>query len=329
MNAKVVYLDNTKEKNATVSLYNTFTDAYTACTSPSDTIYVIGAVDSYGSITIDKPIVLIGPGYFLEENTATQYSTLSANFLAITFTTGSNGTIIKGIKQTNSHSNYKLFIQSDVDDLLIENCYIPEIEISDLDGYIYNNIQIKKCYIWDNGITTSTHSNYDGIITNFVLSNNIIDGGVFLSNGSNGIISNNLFIANTFGIGINSTFEVHNNILLADNVTNVTLPSLPNSSISHNISIINAFGSTNNNQELVNENFLFVGNEGYSTDGQYQLAENSPASGAGIGGIDAGPFSGSDPYRLSGLPDLPNIYELSTGGFVAGDELNVHIKAKQ
>ena len=42
-----------------------------------------------------------------------------------------------------------------------------------------------------------------------------------------------------------------------------------------------------------------------------------------------GPFGGPDPYRLSGLPYLPNIYELVTGGLISGDELPVRIKIKQ
>jgi len=51
--------------------------------------------------------------------------------------------------------------------------------------------------------------------------------------------------------------------------------------------------------------------------------------GKGTNGSDIGPFGGPDPYRLSGLPNLPNIYELSTTGLVSGDKLPVHIKIKQ
>ena len=329
INAKVVYLDNTKEKNATISLYNTFSDAYTACNSPGDTIYVSGAIDEYGSVSISKPIVIIGPGYFLLENEKTQVVKLTAKFSQITLATGSNGSIIKGVSLYDYGSYDRIYINNDVDDILIENCYLSRIFIDDNDGYIYDNIQIKKNYFWYGGIATGTGTYDNGIITNLVLTNNIFVGGLLLSNGSNGIISNNLFMSNTFDLGASSNFEIHNNILLADNLSDVNIKPLPDASVTHNISIINAFGTDNNNMELVNEGYLFKGSTDNSTDGQYQLAENSPAAGAGVGGIDAGPFGGSEPYRLSGLPDLPNIYELSTGGFVAGDELNVHIKAKQ
>ncbi len=74
---------------------------------------------------------------------------------------------------------------------------------------------------------------------------------------------------------------------------------------------------------------LFTTDENATTDGQYMLSENSPAKGAGSNGSDIGPFGGPDPYRLSGLPNLPNIYELSTVGLVSGDELPVTIKIKQ
>lgn len=265
----------------------------------------------------------------LTENTQTQLDKTTAKFVKINLNTGSNGTIIKGISLPYTGNYDKVYINNNVDDVTIENCYLTNINIDTYNASIYNNIQIKKNYFWRYGITVGTGNYDDGIITNLILTNNIFAGYVYFENGSNGIISNNLFMSNTLKLGTSSNFEIHNNILLAENSSSITMTSLPNSSVTNNISIIDIFGTDNSNQSLVSEDDLFVGSDDNSTDGQYQLADGSPAAGAGQSGIDIGPFGGSDPYRLSGLPDLPNIYELTTGGFIAGDEMDVHIKAKQ
>ena len=65
----------------------------------------------------------------------------------------------------------------------------------------------------------------------------------------------------------------------------------------------------------------------YSFDAQYQLAVNSPAQGAGVNGVDLGIFGGTTPYKLSGIPDLPLIYELNVPDEANGS-INVNIKVR-
>jgi hypothetical protein len=48
---------------------------------------------------------------------------------------------------------------------------------------------------------------------------------------------------------------------------------------------------------------------GLSTDGKWELRAGSPALVAGSAGVDCGAFGGPVPYILSGIPDLPHIYE--------------------
>ncbi len=64
-----------------------------------------------------------------------------------------------------------------------------------------------------------------------------------------------------------------------------------------------------------------------STDGKYQLKAGSPAIGYAYGGGDCGPFGGASPYVLSGMPNIPAIYELLVPG-AGGSNLNITIKAK-
>ena len=90
-----------------------------------------------------------------------------------------------------------------------------------------------------------------------------------------------------------------------------------------------ALGTENGNQSNVDMSTVFVGAGEGSTDGQWQLAENSPAIGAGLGGVDLGAFGGPTPYVLSGLPSMPAIYFLNapiSGSTNSG--LQVQLKAK-
>jgi len=74
---------------------------------------------------------------------------------------------------------------------------------------------------------------------------------------------------------------------------------------------------------------VFVGPDGNSTDGQWQLERGSPALETGINGEDVGMFGGSSPYMLSGIPSLPHIYFLSAPSVgSATDGLQVRLKVK-
>jgi hypothetical protein len=72
---------------------------------------------------------------------------------------------------------------------------------------------------------------------------------------------------------------------------------------------------------------VFIGTG--STDGKWQLKDNSPAKGAGTEGTDIGPFGGPKPYILSGIPNIPRIYFFDSPTSVTGTTgLPVHLKAK-
>ena len=324
--AKIVYLNNNVQKDASKNLFNNMTDAYAACTTPGDTIYVEGSVHGYGSLNISKKITLIGPGFLLTENSQTHVNKTVAYFNDLNLNSGSEGTLIKSLVI----SEYGAWISIFTDNITIENCYfVNGITLSKNKDANLFNIIVRGCYFHSTDANIGYGWGYDGIIDNLVFSNNILNGEFHLPSGSKGIISNNLFKSDVFKPKTTSAIEIINNIFLGDNPDEISMQPLPNSAVSHNLSISNLFGSDNNNLEFVTESTIFIGSEGNSTDGQYQLAASSPARNAGKNGVDIGPFGGPEPYRLSGLPFLPNIYEISTGGFVVGDRLPVHIKIKQ
>jgi len=67
-----------------------------AAVQPFDTLYVEGSNTSYGDIDIDKPLVLIGTGYFLNENDTTQANKNPSKISTVDFNSGSAGSVLKG-----------------------------------------------------------------------------------------------------------------------------------------------------------------------------------------------------------------------------------------
>ena len=74
---------------------------------------------------------------------------------------------------------------------------------------------------------------------------------------------------------------------------------------------------------------VFVGSG--STDGQWQLAEDSPARETGHNNVDMGIFGGPTPYVLSGIPAIPTIYSFqapSIGSTEDGLRVNLSVKSR-
>lgn len=69
-----------------------------------DTLYIEGFLNIYdgtSTIKIEKPLVLIGPGYFLGENEFTQADKLSAKVTRIDFETGAEKSLMMGLAVSN------------------------------------------------------------------------------------------------------------------------------------------------------------------------------------------------------------------------------------
>lgn len=91
-------------------VYNNFEAAHAAAsTTVVDTIYLEPSDINYGSISITKKIVLIGPGYFLDKNPNTPFDKRTARVNSISFSaiaagsniSNSSGAIIYGITVQN------------------------------------------------------------------------------------------------------------------------------------------------------------------------------------------------------------------------------------
>ncbi len=280
-----------------------------------DTIYVEGSIEYYDGVDISRQLTIIGPGYFLCENDTTQAycqeARLSGN---INFNAGSEGSILTGC-------NVSGMIYINVDDITVSRCKVYSLTMKNA----IENILILQNYA--NDIATGTNgsishaiiaNNYvrNKIVTSFSsgpvqIINNVIDESSWqyaLIDAYNASISNNILCHANGIISENSGNTVTNNLLASDGTD-------ANGNL-HNISMANVFAD-------------YSGTLDYSTDGKWQLKAGSPAIGAGVAGVDCGIFGGVTPYVLSGLPDLPHIYEATIPGTTSsGEGLPVTIKVK-
>jgi hypothetical protein len=283
-----------------------------ASTGTGDTIYVEGSVTAYAGADISKKLVIIGPGFFLNKNDSTQANSLDAKFTGnINFNTGSAGSVITGI--AGGGGNY-IYIK--VDNVVVTRCNV---------GNIYSSADVKNILISQNYVYSINSSS--GKITDAVISNNIVTGYI------------------TFGTD-DGPLQVTNNV-----VTGYSAISVYNSTIANNIicyssgqitvntgnNIINnilavAGTNANGNKYNVGMTSVFVdysGSLGKSDDAKWALKAGSPAIGAGVSGVDCGVFGGVTPYVLSGVPNLPHIYEAAIAGTAySGIGLSCTIKIK-
>ncbi len=318
-NADIIRVNN----NAGISAdYSSLQMAIDSANS-GDTIYLEPSSTSYGNINLNKSISLYGPGYFLAENPGQQANVNTSKINILSMVSGSAFSSITGIQILN-------YIDLYVGNVAITRCYFSSGSTTlFFSGTSANsNVLIAQNYFSgtiSNGSNTQTFTAF--------FRNNLIAGNITLEPGIVCDFTNNQ-IAATSSSGIqNSTFI--NNIFTTTSGSYDPANPAYNNGFQHNI-----FASTNpsvdtaqGNQIGVPNASIFVGITGTSTDGQWQVAPGGPADGTGKEipagtPTDIGMYGGPNPYKLSGVPAIPTIYDLvvptsnTTGG------LNVTIKAK-
>ena len=304
-----------------------------------DTLHVEGSASSYGGLTCTKKLIIIGTGYFLDENPNTQAIALPSTVGNIILNVGSEGTQIIGLWFVINNGIYVR-----CSDVVIKRnnftneagnnreYYIGFVSIeyqSNNSGIPVNNVIIAQNF----GVQISSARASIGIlITNNYIGypgfggDNTTATAVSLNSGTVALIKNNVFRRGTVRC-YNSS--VTNNIMYAgffDGTGNLVANNLANG---------NQFGSSNGNQANVDMSTVFVGQgQGISYDGSLKLKAGSPAIGAGFGStaqnpVDAGIFSGSLSYVLSGIPPVPSIYFFENQPVGSNsDPIDVSIKVK-
>lgn len=286
---------------------------------PYDTLYIEPSATTYPQSTITRPVIIIGNGYFLDENFETQANPTNSSISHINFNAGSSGSAVMGCVIVNS-------VSVNVSNIKIERNYIlTDVSYNSINiGSNISDILIISNYIYNSYYSSGRnciHGNGSGV-NNLLIAGNYIhrtrsgDDSILLGSGISALIENNVIWGH---VGIhNSIFN--NNILRSGNF------SANNSVFHHNIGNEEQFGLENGNQSNVNMSNVFL--EEGSTDGQWQLKPGSPAIGAGTAGQDCGMFDGTYPYVLSGMPPIPAIYEYLQIYNSATQEIEVNFSVK-
>lgn len=298
-----------------------------------DTIHLVGAASGYAGATVTKQVVIIGPGYFLGENTDTQVNKSAARMVGSIRLSGSaSGTFIMGLHFDFGGGN--ILIDGGINNIVVKRNLMEGYVYLNYTSAINSNITIQQNYMTDSPVFQS----YSYTNNNVFLFNNYIGGYIDGLTGSYMQISNN--VINTTGSYAFYPSDPVTGCLIKNNIIRITGAS-PTSNVGvsndfrNNISNVTVYDTANYNQTGVDLATVFELDPAvatvapYSTDSRWKLKAGSPAIAAGASGEDCGMYGGTDPYVLSGLPPIPAIYDLTAPSTATqSGGLNVTIKAK-
>lgn len=309
-----------------------FTSPQTANNSGSvlagDTLHIEPSGATYGSLTLNKQLIIIGNGYLLGTLGSNANPDLQANpatslFSSVLFNTGSNGSVLQGVTLSSN-----LTVTNGVSNLVIRRNRLANVTLG-----LCSNVQVLQNYI-DN--TASASINGDGTpATNLQINNNVISNAINLGSTSNGDFMNNIISsASSFGVSNLTGFRVWNNICV--NTHTVNLTSCDSRS---NIGTAGQFGTLNGNQSSVVMTTVFEdfpnSNANFSEDSRWQLKAGSPGIGTGWNGVSIGGDCGifgsaatNTAYVLSGIANVPSIYKLAAPATTTSNTLNITISTK-
>lgn len=313
----IIKVDN---RDVDFAEYTTLQEAIDAA-EPNDIIQLYPSPDHYGNGVVDKPLQIVGPGYYqaLNSELGIRTNLNHAQILGLTFRPGSEGSKVQGmvlntiacdtVSNVVIERNRVQFIVSishSIGVMLLKNLFNTNnnsfkrsnIEVFESDNVIISN-NIVMAFNADRDYKPNTFGCNNGMdnvyvhanCTGLVFENNIFrDRCTF----QNSIIKNNIFLhtESCFSNPVNGS----NNLVF------------------NNVSAFSDDYGDPSNLTNVDPNSIFVGYPTigeYSPDSRYSLAPGSPAIGAGEGGVDCGVFGGDETYKLSGIPSIPLVYELN------------------
>ncbi len=294
--------------------FTTFFDAVNSSTVVAgDTLYFEPSTTDYqtNSVNVTKRLVMIGPGYFLDPSNAfspgnpgLQVTTADVRIGFFRLEAGAAGSKFIGLSIVGG-----VYLNATSDIVFERSIFGGYVQF---EAGTVNNVSFRKNFFYGNAL-----GNAAGVtITNFVCENNLFynnghvnldrltgTGNIFRNNsvlnGSNGFVLVNCYVANNvFG-----TFSVS---------------TLTNSTVKNNFFQANQplSGTATNNVVSQDMADVFVGGTTGSFDSRLALKAGSPAIGAGltVGAVvspNCGAYGGPDPYKLSGIPNIPTIYSLT------------------
>ncbi len=349
IHAKVLRVNNTANM---ATDYTTLLAAVGAAAIDAvDTIHIEGSVAPYtGNVTVNKKVVIIGPGYFLPSTAETQYNKETAKLdCNITFDTGSAGSVLAGVVHHTGASGYsvntssygtgnKVVIQTN--DISIISCKLFYLEINNAQPL--NNITVQRCF-FNPGVITATGA---GVVANLTITNCFFrndNAGYLVINGAAGKqsgwrISQNTFY-NAFNVvAENTTFT--NNVFYGSSAAAGTITTSSTNAYTDNVMRYAVGGMANGVDRNIIPLTTVVENQWFSRTGgdaaidiYYTSASSStecPLRDGSDPGSDAkskGMYGGGAPYVKSGMFGIPSVYDIVMDAEV-GDNFNMVIKAR-
>jgi hypothetical protein len=300
---------------------------------------------SYGVATINKPLVIYGPGYFLGQNPSPYTQARNAESIVghLGFAKGSNGSKVAGLSLTAPPTNFsgRISIDSTSDITISRSEFTGTGDCGQgctpVMFYIHasNNITVEQSYMKLTGVLLAPQVS-NGILfrNNIMVANPWENYDVirFYEAPFAYTFQNNTMSAKFGNIDLtNGTFI--NNVYVTTDKNSVYISAGPVYA-DHNVTNINVF-SSNNNIVNADNTTMFVENTDpsiNSQDGVWKLRPGSPAIGYGNDGKDAGAYGSDKPYVLSGIPAIPNIYladVLQPATSNGGLKIHLRVKANQ
>lgn len=333
-----------------IANFNNIAAAITAA-SPGDTIYVQPSGVGYGTVTVNKSVVLIGSGTWPEGQSGWR-STVSSFTLSVT---AASGTVIRGFDITTANC---ITTSQAISNVVIENNRLINI----LFNNTANNIVIRNNLFASNWTGVIAGSS---ICTNILITNNIFrtttTGGdiLSLSNASN---NGNLFANNIVRHEQATVNPIRNarNFTIVDNIifggaSASGTDAIQNCNISHNLffgnytqaGVIHASSNGANNlfgtafnpvfteTAQINSMWAYAPTAPFTN---FSLPVGSPAIGSGSNGNNMGIYAGSFPWmdnpagparRYYPGNRIPEIYEFVSPGVAAPNStMQIQIKAR-
>lgn len=274
--------------------------------SNGDTIYIESSATGYSSVTCTKQLVWIGPGYFIDptitgNNSGLQFHTNSAMVSTFFANAGSANSVFMGLTVSNFYIS--------TNNITISRCLVSSIDFYATTANLTSNFTLNQCFV-TGSIQPYYYNPGSNNSTGYAFTNNVIMGSLALTSNYLGVIVNSNYLYQLSTL----SFVVSNNIIYS---FGLPLFGVYASNVYNNLFLVttnaNYVGSNGNIFSASNpysaSNTIFASAAAGSNDSWTSLKAGSPAIGAGLNGIDIGPRGGPTPYKLSGIPNVPSIYQ--------------------
>jgi hypothetical protein len=348
VSAKIWRVNNNPSLDGDVLQAGALFDNTNNATNPEaasgDSVYLEPSSTAYSAFSVNKTnIVILGYGYFLNENTGfqvnTNYARVSSYIEFLATSTGSSvsGVAVEGYIYCTNVSNIKItrcFIQyllmnaylANATGIRLDKCYVRyQVFDQSINAAVTSiTVNIENCIFSDTTNNGATGVNFNNKIRGLLRNNTFNNCGQIYC--YNFYIANNIVVGNTnFGTVIDAGNNIYRNNILSypSNAQNTFVTNIsPNGSNVFAQNMAPVFVGIPDN--VTNGTTIFnnrIDKTGSTLEGRFDLKALSPALTAGESGTTfgaatvttpaCGAYGATDPYRKGGFPAIPRIYSLT------------------